>query len=195
MSGSAPDEPVVFGTAIQAMRNALKDQVTPALHERLKKSGVDFDKIRPAYPMDTWVEVIRIAGAELFSNEPESTRYVTLGRSFMRGFAETGVGFAAHQLGKLIGVKRTLMRMGRNFRQASNYLETEISDVGEKEVRIRTYTHQKFLARATDRTNLVTDYRRGVLTEVLVLLGAVGTVDIIERSLEKQDSTFRVTWS
>jgi uncharacterized protein (TIGR02265 family) len=188
-------EPVVFGTAIEAMRNALKDSLTPALQERLKQRGIDLAKIRPAYPMDLWVDVIRIAGNELLAHVPESERYVQLGRRFMRGFVDTGVGFAALQLGKLIGVKRTLQRMGRNFRQASNYLETEITDVGPKELRIRTFTAAAFLPRATDRTNLVTDYRRGVLTEVLVLLGAQGRVEVLEQDLERQDSTFRVTWA
>lgn len=188
------DEPVVFGTAIEAMRNALKDALTPALRERLKQHGVDLEKIRPAYPMDTWVTIIRLVAAELMGELPEETRYVALGRRFMRGFVETGVGFAAHQLGKLIGVKRTLHRMGRNFKQASNYLETEVTEVGPRELLIRTFTNERFLARATDRTHLVTDYRRGVLQEVLALLGADGTVDIAELHVDKQDVSFRVAW-
>lgn len=194
MSDRPADEPIVFGTAIEAMRNSLKDSLTPKLRDRLKQAGVDVEKIRPAYPMNTWVDVIRLVAAELVADQPESTRYVALGRRFMRGFVETGVGFAAHQLGKLIGVKRTLMRMGRNFKQASNYLETEVTEVGPRELHLRTFTNQRFLARTTDRTNLVTDYRRGVLQEVLALLGAEGAVEIIDLHVDRQDVTFKVTW-
>jgi uncharacterized protein (TIGR02265 family) len=194
MSEQTP-EPVVFGTAIEAMRNALKDALTPALRAQLKDRGVDLDKVHPAYPMDTWTDIIRVVAAAVMPDVPEHERYVLLGRRFMRGFAETAVGLAARQLGRLIGVRRTLLRMGRNFKQASNYLETEITEVSANELRLRTFTNERFLARTRDRSTLVTDYRKGVLEEVLVLLDATGTVEIVDLKPERQDVTFRVTWS
>ena len=151
-------------------------------------------RILPAYHMDLWCDALRVLGRHLEADAPEAVRYVRLGGSFMQGYTSTPIGVAALTMCRLIGPRRTLLRMGRNFKQASNYLETEITELGPKELLIRTFTNERFLARATDRTHLVTDYRRGVLQEVLALLGAEGTVDIAELHVDKQDVSFRVAW-
>lgn len=93
----------------------------------------------------------------------------------------------------VIGVKRALLRMGRNFKRAANDIETKARDVG-REVQLRTFTAPQFLGKASDRSTLITDYRRGVLEEVLALLGIAGTVEAVEVHVERQDVTFRITW-
>ena len=188
-------EPVVFGTAVDGMRRALGDQLTPAIRQQLIAVGIDFDKVQAAYSLDTWLAVVRTLAASLAADVPEDERYRHLGRLFMRGFVETPLGFAALTTGKVFGIKRTLLRMGRNFRTAANYIESELVEVGPKEVRIRTYIHEKFLPRVTDRSLLISEYRQGVLQEVVALLGGKGEVRLVEAHLERQDVTFRITWA
>ena len=187
-------EPVVFGTAVEGMRKALGKQFTPALRDQLKAAGIDFEKVQVAYSLDSWLVVIRTLGATLGAEVPEADRYQHLGRIFMRGFVETPLGFAALAAGRVFGVKRTLMRMGRNFRTAANYIETELTDVGPKELRIRTYIHEKFLPRVSDRSMLIVEYRMGVLQEVLALVGGKGVVKIVDAKPERHDVTFHITW-
>lgn len=188
-------EPVVFGAAIDGMRKALGKRFTPELKSTLLKAGVDFDKAQVAYSLDTWLVVVRTLGDALAGEVPAGDRYQALGRMFMRGFVETPIGFAALTAGKVLGVKRTLMRMGRNFRTAANYIETEQTDVGPKELRIRTFINEKFLPRVNDRTMLIVEYRQGVLQEVLKLVGGEGTVEIVDAKPELHDVTFRITWA
>ena len=187
-------EPVVFGTAVEGMRKALGKQFTPALLAKFKADGIDFEKAQVAYTLDAWLQVIRTLGVELGGEVPENDRYQYIGRLFMRGFVETPLGFAALAAGKVFGVKRTLMRMGRNFRTAANYIETEVADVGPKEIRIRTFISEKFLPRVSDRSMLIVEYRQGVLQEVLSVLGAKGVVKIVDVNPARHDVTFHITW-
>jgi uncharacterized protein (TIGR02265 family) len=176
------------------MRRALGKQLTPALRQQLVGVGIDFEKVQVAYSLDTWLAVVRALAASLGAEVPEDDRYRHLGRLFMRGFVETPLGFAALTTGKVFGIRRTLLRMGRNFRTAANYIETELFEVGPKEVRIRTYIHEKFLPRVTDHSLLISEYRQGVLQEVLALLGGKGVVAMVEANTQRQDVTFRITW-
>lgn len=192
---SSDDEPVIFGSTMEALRRALGPDFTPALAAELKTAGIDAERVQAGYRMDTWVNGLRIVARHLSPSLPERAQFAALGRRFMRGYVSTPIGTAALALGKVIGVKRTLLRMGRNFKQAANYLECEAKDVGPREVHLRTFTAPRYLGRTSDRTTLITDYRRGVLEEVLTLLGASGTVEALEVRLAEQDVTFRVTWA
>jgi uncharacterized protein (TIGR02265 family) len=187
-------EPVVFGAAIDGMRKALGKRFTPELKSTLLKAGIDFDKVLPAYSLESWILVVRTLGDALAADAAPDDRYQSLGRLFMQGFVQTPIGFAALAAGKLLGVKRTLLRMGRNFRTASNYIETECTQVGLNDLRIRTFIAEKFRPRVTDRSTLMAEYRQGVLQEVLVLVGGKGTVEIVDVKPELHDVTYRIAW-
>jgi uncharacterized protein (TIGR02265 family) len=186
-------EPVVFGSAIEGMRKALGKKFTPALRDQLNAVGVDFEKVQVAYSLASWLEVIRVLARTLGAEVPEADRFRHLGRMFMRGFVETPMGFAALTAGKVFGTRRTLLRMGRNFRTAANYIETENTELGPKELRIRTWINPKFLPRIADRSMLIADYRRGVLEEVIALLGSTGTVEFVDVNPDVHDITFHIT--
>ncbi len=188
------EEPIVFGSGVEALRNALERHLTPALREELLHAGFDLNKVMPAYPMDQWVDALRIVARHLAPQLPEHDQYVHLGRQFMKGFVSTAVGKAALAISRVIGPRRTLLRMGRNFKQATNYIETQTSEVAERELHLRIYTHDRFLGKTRDRSTLVTDYRRGVLEAVLELIHVEGTVDITDVHPERQDVTFRLRW-
>ena len=186
-------EPVVFGSAIEGMRKALGKQFTPALRDELKVTGIDFEKVQVAYSLGSWLHALRILAKSLGTEVPEDDRYRHLGHMFMRGFVETPLGFAALTAGKVFGTKRTLLRMGRNFRTAANYIETELTDVGPKEVRIRTFIMPKFLPRVPGSAMLIVEYRQGVLEEVVTLLGSKGTVQVVDVKPDVHDVTFHIT--
>lgn len=193
---STDQEPVVFGQAIEALVKALRDRITPAFRHEAKAKGVDLDKLQTAYSLNVWSDFLRALGQHTLSEYPEGQRYNQLGRTFMRGFVETPLGIAALALAKLLGPRRALERMGRNFKQATNYLEAEFTEVGPKEVRLRTFTAPQYLARTVDNTTMIAEYRQGLLSETLVLIGAKdGNVEIIERRPEEHGVTFRITWA
>lgn len=194
-SGAISDhEPVVFGAALDGLRKALDKQLTPELRKELLGIGVDFERLQVAYSLDTWLQVVRMVAGTVSANLPEGLRYRHLGRVFMRGFVQTTIGFAALTAGKLFGVKRTMLRMGRNFKTAANYIETTSEEVGPKELKIRTFIQPEFLPKVKDRSMLILEYRQGVLEEVLAQVGGVGTVEIIDPHPEVHDATFHIRW-
>lgn len=192
---SAP-EPVLFGTAIEALAKAMGPRITPDVKQELKLKGVDLEKLQTAYNVATWTDALTVLATRLLGEVPERERYVELGRLFMRGFVGSPLGIAALALSKLLGPRRALERMGRNFKQATNYLESEFTAVGATEVRLRTFTGPAFLPRVSDRTTRVADYRRGLIVEMLEQIGTKDArVEIVEHHPERQDVTFRITWS
>ncbi|MFZ5443800.1 MAG: DUF2378 family protein [Myxococcota bacterium] len=188
-------EPVIFGAAIEGIRRAFAKQLTPELVAQLASGGVKLEHPQVAYPADTWVFVVRTVGDALASEVPERERYVHIGRLFMRGFVQTGVGFAALTAGKVMGVRRTLLRMGRNFRTAANYIETEFTEVGPKELLIRTWVREPFLSKIKDRSTLILEYRQGVLQEVMELVGGQGQVELLAADAARHDGRYRATWA
>ena len=193
---STDQEPVVFGQAIEALVKALKDRITPAFRLEAKARGVDLDKLQTAYSLNAWSDFLRALGQHTLGEIPEADRYRQLGRIFMQGFVETPLGLAALALAKLLGPRRALERMGRNFKQATNYLEAEFTEVGPKEVRLRTFTAPQYLARAGDNATMIAEYRQGLLLETLKLIGAKdGNVEVVERRPAEQGVTFRITWA
>ena len=188
------EEPVIFGAAVEGLQRAFGRELSAELKTRARQLGIDFDRPQVAYPVATYIALLRVLAEALCGDVPDGERYAFLGRRFMKGFVQTGVGFAALTAGKLLGPRRTLLRMGRNFRTASNYLETEFTEVGPKELLIRTFVNEPYRSQLTERTTLMLDYRRGILEETLTLVGARGTVTVARSNPEQHDITFRAVW-
>lgn len=186
----------MFATAVEATRKAFGKRFTPELKAELKALGMDFESIQAAYALDTWLEAARVMSRAFFPDLPEAERHRQLGRDFMKGYVQTAIGFATLATAKLIGVKRTLLRMGRNFRTAANYIEAEALDIGPKEVHLRATVGSEFLPRVRPGANdVIVHYRHGVLEETLALLGVAGTVDVLEVAADRPGGLFRITWS
>ncbi len=194
MSEDDHSEPVVFGPAVDGLRKALGDRFTPQLREALKREGVDLDKVQVAYGLGTWLTAIRFIADAMGAEVAPTERYRHLGRQFVHGFVETPIGFAALTAGRVFGVKRTLLRMGRNFKTAANYIDSEVLDVGPKEISIRTFVPEKFLKKMSEQSKLFVEYRQGVLEAVLEVLSAKGHVEIVRADLARHDFTYRITW-
>ncbi|GMU61072.1 MAG: DUF2378 family protein [Myxococcales bacterium] len=189
-------EPVVFATAVEGTRKAYARRFTPELRAELKALGMDLEAIQAAYPLNTWLAAARLMGRAFFPELEEAERQRQLGREFMKGYVQTAIGFATLTTAKLIGVKRTLLRMGRNFRTAANYIEVDVLDVGPREVHLRAQVGEEFMPRVGPAANdIILHYRRGVLEETLVLLGVTGTVDVLEAPAQRPGGLFRITWS
>lgn len=186
-------EPVIFLSAAEGLVKGIRKQLTPALQSELAAKGFDVEKLQAAYPVNTWIQALVICAQHLWGEQPESQRYISLGRAFIQGYVQTPMGFAALTMGRVIGLKRMLLRMGRNFKQAANYLETDVKDVGPKEIHIRTFVQTGFMSLTSPHRALI-DYRHGVLEEILTVLGAKGRVEVLIADPAQQDVTFRVTW-
>lgn len=105
-------------------------QMTPSLNAQLVALGIDLAHLKPAYPNDAVVSAIRLTASVLFPGQTERDALRGMGTVFMRGFAETLMGKAMVQFMRVIGPRRSLQRMERNFRTGGNYIETRFTALG-----------------------------------------------------------------
>ncbi len=126
-----PEEKVWFPDAVDGLyRRALAGMLTPGLKAGLRKRGIDLDEqLEPAYPAAVWTECLCFSADTLFHGVPRTDGLYRLGQQFSTGFASTLVGKALYSLLKVLGPRRTLPRMGRNFKSVSNYLEVSVVEL------------------------------------------------------------------
>jgi uncharacterized protein (TIGR02265 family) len=103
----------------------LDGKLTPGIKAEFRKLGLDLDKkLSPAYPVTVVNAACKVLMPVLFPTMSEEEAFHELGLSSMRGWSETLVGKALMQLLKLIGVRRSLLRMHTTMRSGNNYIET-----------------------------------------------------------------------
>lgn len=125
-------EKLWFQQSIEGLlvRGVGKD-MTPALREKLRALGIDLASLQPGYDAKVVSQAIRLTAAELFPGRPEAEALREVGALFMRGYVETLLGRAMVQVMKVVGPRRSLERMQRNFRTGSNYIETRFTSLGK----------------------------------------------------------------
>lgn len=190
-------EPVIFTTAFEGVRKAFGHRFTPELVAEMKAVGVDFEALQAGYPFDTWFAMSRVVVKALMDPDlPVGEQYRRWGRDFMPGYVQTTVGFATLTMARLLGVRRTLHRMGRNFKTSGNYTETTVTDVEPGRVHLHTWVLPEYLPRIPkDSPPLVFDYRHGVLEGTLDLLNAPNPdITIIERDEVQFSVKYDIRW-
>lgn len=114
----------------------LGERLTPDVRAKIHAAGIDLTKLEPAYPVATVTAAARGVLPLLWPGVGEDEAFRQLGVAFLRGYSETLVGAAMVQMMKLIGTRRTLERMQKNFRTGGNYLETRFTALGPTSVEL-----------------------------------------------------------
>ncbi|MFZ5446745.1 MAG: DUF2378 family protein [Myxococcota bacterium] len=126
-----------FTQAIEGLFiRGLGERLTPAVRAKILEAGIDLSRLEPAYPIEQVFRGARSVLPLLWPGVPEDEAFRQLGVAFMRGYAQTLVGGAMVQMMKLIGTRRTLERMQKNFRTGGNYLETRFTPLGPTSVEL-----------------------------------------------------------
>ncbi len=115
----------------------LKDHLDDRLKARLKEKGLDLSKpLDPAYPSHVLSDCIIVAAQTVYPSLPLDQALNAVGHAFFRGYTGTMLGQAMLQLLRLLGPRRTLERMQRNFRTGNNYMETRFKALGPQNVEL-----------------------------------------------------------
>ncbi|GMU59838.1 MAG: hypothetical protein AMXMBFR34_16010 [Myxococcaceae bacterium] len=187
-------EPVVFSTVAEGARKAFGPQLTPELHAKLKVAGFDLQNIQAAYPVGPFIRAIGVLCDALVPGCPPEEQHRLLGREFIAGYRQTAIGLAIFTMSRAIGVKRSLLRMGRNLRTTGNYLGAEVSELAPKSVQVVTQVLPEFRGRITPHElSVMNGYRLGVFEGMLLQLGVDGDA-ALEGGRDQPDATFRVSW-
>lgn len=123
---TTPQVPLVFSQTVEGLFRAL-GPLEPEARERFRALGIDPVRLEPAYPVETYVAMQRLA-VEVFAGDlPFSLGIETLGRRFVDGYGETLMGRAVLLSLKLLGPKRTLERLTRMLSTGTSFFETRLT--------------------------------------------------------------------
>jgi uncharacterized protein (TIGR02265 family) len=106
-------------------------RMTPSLNADLLGLGLDLTNLQPGYEDEVVVKAIRHSASVLFPTLSEPQGLHQMGQLFMQGFASTFLGKALVQFTKVIGPRRSLARMERNFRTGVNFVEAKFTSLGK----------------------------------------------------------------
>jgi uncharacterized protein (TIGR02265 family) len=177
------DAPVMFSSAIEGLIRALGDRLDVTTNAPFKAAGIDLlGKIQPAYDRAIWLQASRLAGELLFPGKPVEEQQHLLGHRFMNGFAETLVGKALATMMRMVGPRKTLDRIQRNFRMGNNFTEATLREVELHvcELWISPVAYPEFY--------------QGLVEAGLMLAGGK-SVEAMPVKREGESVTLRVRWS
>lgn len=174
-------ERMVFASAVESMFiKSLGAKVTPAMRAELKTLGINLDKLDPAYPLALWMKALICVAGQVFPQKPLKESLTLLGEGLVEQFADTLLGRPMMVLVKLIGPLRTLKRMEKNFRNANNYSESELKELGPN--------HYELWLNEVGDTHLVS---LGILRRGLEFTGVTGiSVEVL--SSDEQGTRYSV---
>ncbi|MCP3138864.1 DUF2378 family protein [Pyxidicoccus xibeiensis] len=178
------DELLIFEQTIEALfLRALAGRLTPECKARLRQAGLDVDqKLRPAYPFQSWMTFLRITSEELFPQEPLEQGTWKLGEAYIEGFRETMLGRAVLSLLRVLGPRRALMRATQSFRAGNNYTESKLKELGPTQFELWMNEVGAYPA-----------FTAGIIHAGLRVSGAQGIV--IENSgYDGHACTYRISW-
>jgi uncharacterized protein (TIGR02265 family) len=170
----------VFSPVFESCVRLLARQKPDAL-PALQTVGVGAEKLQPAYPLETWRTVSRLAANALFPQaSPDDADYL-LGQKFMEQWGQTMIGRALMATLRIIGPSRAFTRVSRSFRTANNYMEDRVTVIGPNE-------YELWL-----NEPVVPHLNRGILQATLSAIGAKNcTIDVVK--LDDEGVTYRCRW-
>jgi uncharacterized protein (TIGR02265 family) len=178
------ESPVIFSQTVQGALDALGRAPTPAEKAGLREVGLDLDRpLDPAYPAEAFGQMLIQLAKARSPDLPLEEACRELGERFFERHTQTLIGKAMGQVLRLIGVRRSLARMERNFRSGNNYYRSRMVDQGPGKVRLYF-----------DATHDPADFLRGV-----VIAGAryVGAKDFRAEVVERGSAScaLDISWS
>lgn len=176
-------EKLIFAQTFEGLLRSVQDRLSPQVVEGLKAMGLDTTApLLPAYSHTLFTEVITYLAGQLHPGLERDAAITLLGRDFMDAYGETMVGRAMMAMIRLIGPRRALERVTRQFRTGNNFSETRLTPRGEREYEL--WINEVRLP----------GWYVGIVSRGLELAGAKGVkVELISRT--GVDSTFRATWA
>lgn len=159
------DTRVFFSHTVAAMfLEAFPPSQYPGLTERFRELGLDVEKpLLPAYDYAVWRACLEAQRQFVFPRDsPEAAAREQGARYVAAYFNRTPIGGALLMLLRVIGPRRTLERMTRNFRSANNFSDVSIVPTGPKSATLKV----------NDVFSAKPEYIVGMLEHGLSLMGA-----------------------
>lgn len=176
-------EELVYDFGVESLFRGLGDDFTPELKAQVKAVGIDPDRrLLPAYPRAMWIRVVDVVAQALCRGGDLEDARRELGKRITQGFAQTALGRVMAPAARLMGVRRALHRLPRNFTLTNNFMKASVNEVSPEALHVDVndpVPSAEFLA--------------GSIESVARYAGAKSVTVTIEQVGEV--TRFRVTWT
>ena len=133
MSSAMAHERVEFEQVADGLlKGAMEALSDPPLMEKLRVAGLDLNrKLAPAFPAKDFFRWLVIAARHKYPKLSEVEACREVGRlAVNRGMKSTLLGSAALKAMQMLGVRRSLKRIGSSFKHGNNYIEARVTELG-----------------------------------------------------------------
>ncbi|XXF79827.1 DUF2378 family protein [Myxococcaceae bacterium GXIMD 01537] len=183
---TAPPGPrrMVFEHTVEGLfHEGLRRRLSSSARATLREAGLDLgNKLRPAYPFETWRRCLDIAVEDLYRSQGRPEGYRLLGHEFIAGLAQTPLGRATVRVARLLGPLRSLRRLNPTLGGADPFLESRLTELDSTRCEL-------WLNEVMDQPT----YALGILEAWLPLAGAQ-LVRVAVRSREALGATYLLEW-
>lgn len=180
------DERIEFEqTAEGLLKGALEATQDPELLEKLRATGLDLTrKLAPGYPAADFYRWLIIAARHRFPQLSEAEACREVGKlAVNRGMGSTFPGAAVLKMMRVLGVRRSLKRIGSSFKNGNNYIEAKVTELGPTSMEIEL-----------GPVVAPPSYYEGILEEGPRLIGASG-VKVTQVRAEGEHIVYLVDWT
>jgi uncharacterized protein (TIGR02265 family) len=182
----APGEPRLhFDSVVEGLwKRSLAGRLDASLLAALKKEGLDLSRpLDPAFPAEKMHVWVKLTARTLYPDVSEEVALRQLGAELFKGLTRTFVGKAMVAVMRVVGTRRSLERMQRNFRSGNNYINAHFRSLGKGLVELTL----------TD-VNGLPAYYQGIVEEGGRTTGAAD-MDSTYTLDGKGGCTYRITWT
>src|SRR6185295_10580293 len=153
---------VVYDAAVEGVfLRGLVGQITPSLSAKLRGLGLDLgQKLRPTYPREAWTRFLEVTVAEIFPNVSTEEGFRRLGAVAVNGIGHTMMGKVLVQMAKLMGPRRSMLRLPDSFTAMNNFMRMELEEVAPNHFRLHlneTYGHPAYVQGAVQAAMSLAD--------------------------------------
>jgi uncharacterized protein (TIGR02265 family) len=128
------EEPVVYQHVFESLlKHGVGTRMTPALREKLKALDADPDRLKPAYPRDAWDGIMESVREAIYPQLSKEEGQKRLGQDMVIGTGGSVFGKMILQMVKVLGPKRTLLRVPKSYRDGNNFTEVKLTEKGPTE--------------------------------------------------------------
>ena len=177
-------ERLVFSPSIEGL--LLKGlEIPPGLRAELRALGIDLDRpLLPAYPAELWHRALHLVAQRLYPELGFAEAYRKMGERTVYGLEATLLGKAMIAMAKLVGPRRTLLRLPNSVKSGLNFAQLEA-----KELAPNTFvlTSQPYMGYG--------EFMQGSVSAAIDLTGGVeGAVEIVEYDRSTEKLVLRASW-
>ena len=178
------EAPIVYRNTVDALLERMLvrgNRLTPHLEMKLAAIGIRRGESADV-PQASWRKALPLVAGELFGSDVPEDAHRRLGALMLTSFAETLVGKALFTTLRVIGVRRGLERMAKNFRVGNNFTDSRLTGGTDNDVELWV-----------SDVNAVPQYIRGLMEAACTAAGAKD-VNVELLRYEVPAASYRIRW-